>query len=194
MDKPGSLRQCCHVNAPLNEPAGMDCSWVAERPAGKHRGPCMIKRILRTIPLVLLAFSLPALMTAASADPVAIKVDLSNKGGKMRIIMSAHQTKAGAVDFNIVNSSKIMLHEFLITPWKGKITALPYSAKDTQVIEEKLPHLAGVEDMKPGAHAILRLPLKPGRYVVFCNQPGHYKAGMVARFTVTRSPRMAGAQ
>jgi len=40
--------------------------------------------------------------------------------------------------------------------------------------------------MKPGAEATLRLPLKAGKYVMFCNQPGHYKLGMVARFTVTR--------
>ncbi len=78
------------------------------------------------------------------------------------------------------------MHEFLITPWKGKITALPYNKKEDEVIEDKLPHLAGVEDMKPGAKAILRLPLEAGRYVVFCNQPGHYKLGMVARFTVTK--------
>lgn len=146
----------------------------------------MNHRILRTIPLALLALSLPALTTAASADPVAIKVNLTDKGGKDRIVMSTHKTKAGAVDFAIVNSSTDSLHEFLITPWKRKITALPYSKKEDGVIEEKLPHLAGVEDMKPGAHAILRLPLKAGRYVVFCNQPGHYKAGMVARFTVTK--------
>jgi uncharacterized cupredoxin-like copper-binding protein len=43
-----------------------------------------------------------------------------------------------------------------------------------------------VEDMKPGAEATLRLPLKPGSYALFCNQPGHYKLGMVAAFTVTR--------
>jgi uncharacterized cupredoxin-like copper-binding protein len=148
--------------------------------------PAMIHRILRTIPLALLALSLPALTTAASAEPISIKVNLTDKGGKDRIIMSAHKMKVGTVDFDIVNSSKVSLHEFLITPWTHKITALPYSKKDSQVIEEKLPHLAGVEDMKPGAHAILRLPLKAGRYVVFCDQPGHYKAGMVERFTVTK--------
>lgn len=40
--------------------------------------------------------------------------------------------------------------------------------------------------MKPGAEATLRLPMKPGHYAVFCNQPGHYKMGMVADFTVSR--------
>jgi uncharacterized cupredoxin-like copper-binding protein len=38
--------------------------------------------------------------------------------------------------------------------------------------------------MKPGAEATLRLPLKLGRYAVFCNQAGHYKLGMIAEFTV----------
>ena len=52
--------------------------------------------------------------------------------------------------------------------------------------EGALPQLAGVEDMKPGAEATLRLPLKPGRYAVFCNQPGHYKLGMVTDFTVSK--------
>ncbi len=42
----------------------------------------MNHRILRAIPLALLAFSLPALTTAASADPVSIKVNLTDKGGK----------------------------------------------------------------------------------------------------------------
>ncbi len=154
----------------------------------------MINRILRTIPLALLALSLPAMATAASAEPISIKVNLTDKGGKDRIVMSAHKMKVGTVDFDIVNSSTDSLHEFLITRWNHKITALPYSKKDSQVIEEKLPHLAGVEDMKPGAHAILRLPLTAGRYVVFCNQPGHYKAGMVARFTVTKASRVAGTK
>ena len=52
--------------------------------------------------------------------------------------------------------------------------------------ESELAELAGVEDMKPGAEATLRLPLKPGHYAVFCNQAGHYKMGMIADFTVVR--------
>ena len=161
----------------------MDRSRATEGFAANQEVHAVMHSILRSITLALLALILPVVATAAAADPVAINVKLTDK---MRIVMSAYKTKAGAVDFAITNTSKVVLHEFLITPWKGKITALPYSDKEGAVIEEKLPHLAGVEDMKPGAHAILRLPLKPGRYVVFCNQPGHYKAGMVARFTVTK--------
>lgn len=150
----------------------------------------MTHRVLRSIPLALLALTLPVAASAAAAAPASVKVDLSNKGGKDRILMSSHQAKAGAVEFHITNVSKSEMHEFLVTPWKGAITALPYDKGQAQVVETKLPQLAGVEDMKPGAKAILRLPLKAGRYAVFCDQPGHYKDGMVARFTVT-APVMA---
>jgi uncharacterized cupredoxin-like copper-binding protein len=127
-----------------------------------------------------------AACVAYAAEPASVKVDLSDKGGKYSIMMSTHHAKAGAVEFSIKNTSTQILHEFLITPWQGAITSLPYDVNKGQVSEEKLPKLAGVEDMKPGAEAILRLPLKPGRYVVFCDQPGHYKMGMVTSFTVTR--------
>ncbi len=144
----------------------------------------MTHRVLRSLPLALLALTIPALASAAAAKPGSVKVDLSDKGGQMRILLSTAKVKAGEVEFEIANTSKVAMHEFLIAPWKRAITALPYSDKEGAVVESKLSHLAGVEDMKPGAKAILRLPLKAGRYVVFCNQPGHYKAGMVARFTV----------
>jgi uncharacterized cupredoxin-like copper-binding protein len=40
--------------------------------------------------------------------------------------------------------------------------------------------------MPPGTATTVRLVLEPGQYVAFCNQPGHYKAGMERRFTVVR--------
>jgi uncharacterized cupredoxin-like copper-binding protein len=142
---------------------------------------------------LLLCTLLLGTSVAAAAEPASVKVDLSDKGGKFGILMSTNHAEEGAVEFTIKNTSTVMLHEFLITPWKGAITALPYDAKTQQVKEEKLPKLAGVEDMKPGAEAILRLPLKAGRYVVFCDQPGHYKMGMVADFTVTRSQQQSAS-
>lgn len=144
----------------------------------------MTHRLLRPVLLALLALTLPAFVSAAAAAPASVKVRLTNKGGKDRILLSTHQVKAGPVEFHIKNISKTEMHEFLVTPWTKPITALPYNSKKAQVVETKLPHLAGVEDMKPGAVAILRLPLKAGRYVVFCDQPGHYKNGMEARFVV----------
>ena len=147
----------------------------------------MIHPAVRRVLLSLSLLCLPAVVSAAlAAEPASVKVDLSDKGGQDRIILSTDHVKAGAVDFEIKNSSSDQMHEFLIAPWKGSITALPYNDSKGQVVEDKLSQLAGVEDMKPGAEATLRLPLKPGHYVVFCNQPGHYKLGMVASFAVVR--------
>ncbi|MEJ2376389.1 MAG: hypothetical protein P8Y71_13555 [Pseudolabrys sp.] len=144
----------------------------------------MMQRLLRPLLLALLALTIPAFVSAAAAAPASVKVRLTNKGGKDRILMSTRQVKAGPVEFHIKNISKTEMHEFLVTRWTKPITALPYNKKKAQVMETDLPHLAGVEGMKPGAVAILRLPLKPGCYVVFCDQPGHYKDGMEARFVV----------
>ncbi len=147
----------------------------------------MVPPVIRPLVLGLLLAASPAVVSAAlAAEPASVKVDLSDKDGKDRIILSTATVKAGAVEFEIKNDSGEQLHEFLIAPWTGAITALPYNDTKGQVVEDKVKELAGVEDMKPHAEATLRLPLKPGKYVVFCNQPGHYKLGMVARFTVTR--------
>ena len=123
---------------------------------------------------------------AGAAEPASVKVSLWEKDGGDGITLSTQQVKAGAVEFEIRNTSKQNVHEFLITPWKGSSKALPYNDTKGEVREGKLDRLAGVEDMKPGAEATLRLPMKPGRYAVFCNQAGHYKMGMVADFTVVR--------
>ena len=130
--------------------------------------------------------SVTIISAASAAEPASVKVDLSNKGDKDRIILSTDKVKAGGIEFEIKNASANQIHEFLIAPWNGVITGLPYNTNKGQVVEDKVPQLAGVEDMQPGAEATLRLPLKAGKYAVFCNQPGHYKLGMVARFIVTR--------
>ncbi|MGN6571456.1 MAG: hypothetical protein ACTHLO_08580 [Pseudolabrys sp.] len=121
-----------------------------------------------------------------AAEPASVKVSLWEKDGADGITLSTHEAKAGAVEFEIKNTSKQTVHEFLITPWKGSSKALPYNDTKGEVREGKLAELAGVEDMKPGAEATLRLPMKPGHYAVFCNQAGHYKMGMIADFTVAR--------
>jgi len=125
-------------------------------------------------------------VAAAAAEPPTIAVTLEDTpAGKMAMTLSADTVKGGAVDFDVKNASTNLLHEFLVLPWPGAITALPYDAKADQVDENRLTGLQGLEDMKPGLEAKLRLVLPAGKYVVFCNQPGHYKAGMVRGFNVT---------
>jgi Sulfocyanin (SoxE) domain len=41
--------------------------------------------------------------------------------------------------------------------------------------------------LKPETSGKLTLNLKPGPYLLMCNQPGHWHAGMWTKFTVTSS-------
>jgi len=144
----------------------------------------MIRRTSLLIAATALVIAAPL---AQATEPASVKVALTDQAGKdMRVILSTDKVKAGAVEFEITNASTDQMHEFLITPWQGAITKLPYEAKENAVAEDKLTQLQGVEDMPAGAKATLRLVLAPGEYVVFCNQAGHYKMGMEARFTVTK--------
>ena len=55
-----------------------------------------------------------------------------------------------------------------------------------KVIVAKAKELGETEHMKPGNVKVLELTLPAGNYLLVCNLPGHYAAGMVAPFTVTR--------
>jgi uncharacterized cupredoxin-like copper-binding protein len=45
--------------------------------------------------------------------------------------------------------------------------------------------LGEVEELQSSASGQLTLNLKPGNYLLTCNQPGHLHAGMWSKFTVT---------
>ena len=62
---------------------------------------------------------------------------------------------------------------------------LPYSEKDSDVIERRVKKLGEISDLKPGASGTLTLPLRPGNYVLLCNQPGHYRQGMWTKLIVS---------
>jgi uncharacterized cupredoxin-like copper-binding protein len=41
-----------------------------------------------------------------------------------------------------------------------------------------------VEQDQPGTKRVLKVTLRPGRYVLFCNMSGHYLGGMHTRLVV----------
>ncbi|WP_395020152.1 hypothetical protein [Dongia sp.] len=139
--------------------------------------------------ILLAATTVVASATGAAAATAPVKVELWNKAdGSQGMTLSTDHAKAGKVAFEVKNSSTSMVHEFLI--WKTDL-AFDKFPKDpdnpAKVDEDKLK---GVEelssDLDPGKSGSLTMDLKPGRYVVFCNQPGHFDAGMHLAFTVTK--------
>jgi uncharacterized cupredoxin-like copper-binding protein len=103
--------------------------------------------------------------------------------GMMSLRTDKTTVKPGPVRFAITNWSAAMDHEMLIVPVADQAAPLPYDFGSQTVIEDDIEVLDEIE-LPPGQSGALEVDLKPGRYLLICNLPGHYLHGMVAPFTV----------
>jgi uncharacterized cupredoxin-like copper-binding protein len=115
-------------------------------------------------------------MGMAEADP---------SKAPLTMVATPATMKAGKVTFEVTNTSKDMVHEMVVVPLDKPAQSLPYDEEKEQVDEDAAGSLGEVEELDPGKSGSLSLDLQPGRYILFCNVPGHYAAGMWTEFTVT---------
>lgn len=102
----------------------------------------------------------------------------------MGIKVSPAEVRAGKVTFNVKNDSKDRVHEMIVIHLANPGQQLPYINAQNRVDEDKAGDKGEVSDLKVGASGTLNVNLKAGKYLLICNQPGHYAAGMWAEFTV----------
>jgi uncharacterized cupredoxin-like copper-binding protein len=104
---------------------------------------------------------------------------------EFKIALDTAKLAAGQDTLSIKNDGKIT-HEFVVVRTDLAPDALPTGA-DGGVDEEatELTHVDEVEDIAAGSTGSLTVSLPAGKYVVFCNLPGHYKGGMHAAIDVT---------
>ena len=122
----------------------------------------------------------------AASQVLAIKLQDSSTDrsiAHMRIVLDRDSLRPGPVTFHAENQSTTLVHEVLIARDAGK-GEFPFNAKADRVIESRVHPIGEISDLAPGKTGTLTLNLKRGTYVLFCNQPGHYKDGMTARLTV----------
>ena len=144
--------------------------------------------------------------TMAVAAPTVVSVTLSDAGldananmptdlgmampgadsSKATMMISAAPTEvpAGEVTFTATNASKDYVHEMILVKVADASKQLPYVAADFKVDEDAAGHLGEVSELDPGKSGSLTLKLDPGTYMLFCNIPGHYMAGMWTMVTV----------
>jgi uncharacterized cupredoxin-like copper-binding protein len=151
----------------------------------------------------LAAFAFAGMANAALAAPSVIKVTLFDLGSgatmatdmgmtmggdKSKAVMKIAATpafaRAGDVTFEVTNNSKDVIHEMIVVKLKDEKTPLPYVAADNKVDEDAAGHLGEVSELDPGKGGALTLKLDPGTYMLLCNIPGHYMAGMWTTVTV----------
>ena len=103
----------------------------------------------------------------------------------MGIAVSQDTVKAGQTFFEVLNSSEDQYHEMIVAKLRDLAQVFPYNSNESRVEEDNIETLGEVSELEPGQSGGLRLDLKPGEYLLFCNIPGHFAAGMWTVFTVT---------
>jgi uncharacterized cupredoxin-like copper-binding protein len=103
----------------------------------------------------------------------------------MKMALNTEHVKAGRVTFNVTNKSQDLVHEFLVFKSDKPIEALPYKGDEKEVNEDAIEAHSEIEDIDPGKSGTLTVKLESGSYILLCNKPGHFKAGMVHALTVT---------
>ncbi len=103
----------------------------------------------------------------------------------MGITATPSTIKAGEITFEATNASKDTIHEMIVAPLADPSKPLPYKTDEQRVEEEKAEHLGEVSELAPGKTGALRITLQPGKYLLYCNVPGHYALGMWTEITVT---------
>ena len=100
------------------------------------------------------------------------------KMAPMSIVTSNKFAVRGKVTFNVTNLSKTIIHEMLVAPIKDENTVMPYIDAENRVDEDKALDLGEVSELDPGKTGSVTLDMKPGKYILYCNVPGHYAMGM----------------
>ena len=98
-----------------------------------------------------------------------------------KLIPDVASARAGAVRVKAKNVGDGE-HELVVAASDLKPGELPTS--DGDVDEDALDVIGEVSETPPGKTGTTTLDLVPGKYVMFCNVPGHYAAGMYGRLNV----------
>lgn len=105
--------------------------------------------------------------------------------GGMSIRSNTASVKAGAITFDVSNLSRSIVHEMIVVAVDNPNVPLPYDFNTGQIPEPQVTMLGETAELQPNGQKTITLDLKPGTYLLICNVPGHYAAGMWTPLTVT---------
>jgi uncharacterized cupredoxin-like copper-binding protein len=125
----------------------------------------------------------------AHADTVNVLLQDATAGSNMtgmKMTATPDSVKAGRVTIRATNQSLDLVHEVIIVRPPANGAKLPYDDNTVSIIEKRIDDVGDVSDLPPGKSGSLTLTLTPGNYLLICNQPNHYQAGMRTKLTVTQ--------
>jgi uncharacterized cupredoxin-like copper-binding protein len=119
-----------------------------------------------------------ATTSTTSTEPTTVNASL----GEYFIKLNDSVLPKGQVRFNVSNDGKIK-HEFVVLRTNIAPGKLPLK-KDGDANEEIAVSPGEIPGIASGKKKTLDVILKPGKYVLLCNLPGHYKYGQYTGVTV----------
>jgi len=127
-------------------------------------------------------------------EPVADIGPVSGTEKEWAIEISSGLHEAGTTTFNLQNLGTIA-HEFLVVRSDKSAAELVASvdAGTNRIDEGQLNVINEQPEYDPGVPGMVTVNLEVGHYVVMCNIPGHYKAGMYADLDVVAAKPATGA-
>ena len=141
--------------------------------------------------LLLLSLGLASGIAVSAADAMQseVRVELLDPSagiGITTMAIDAHPATihSGKITFNVINRSRTLTHELVLVRVDHTDHQLPYDRTADEVNEGAVTRIGEVPDLPPGGHGSLTVTVPPGPYMLICNQPGHYSAGMHALLTV----------
>lgn len=101
----------------------------------------------------------------------------------MMVAVDRTSVPAGDVTFLIRNEGNIV-HELVLLKTDRRFDTLPGNPDEAGKVFEDI-HVGETGEMDVGAFGAFDAVLTAGHYVLLCDEPGHYMAGMRIAFTVT---------
>jgi uncharacterized cupredoxin-like copper-binding protein len=139
-------------------------------------------RVLLAGSLSLAALVLAACGGSSGGGSAANDVNVQlGQGKEFSVAANPGNTKSGKVTFKVTNDGKVH-HEMVVVPIAAGASATSLASASGEASEDGSPgEIPGID---PGQTKTVTIDLKPGTYVLLCNEPGHFAGGMATTFTV----------
>ncbi len=144
------------------------------RLGGALAGIALAALLLSALPGIASTHSVQAPSSSAASAVNVVMKDRSFKA-------SVQSVSSGKVTF-VVRNAGTMKHGFLVLRTDRHHHLLAMSGRQASEVGAK----GRIVEFAPGQTRRLTLTLAPGKYVLLCNHPDHYKRGLFAAFVVTR--------
>jgi uncharacterized cupredoxin-like copper-binding protein len=122
---------------------------------------------------------------SATALVNAASVQLLLKVNEFHIGPLVNAVRAGRVKITVFNRGT-QKHEVIVVNANGKLPIMRNGRVDEAALERKHRVIGEIANVRPGRSGSKTFVLKQGTYMLFCNLPHHYGAGMRASLIVRR--------